>query len=72
MMVSVLKLVDVAHFRKVFFVDMCLGLKLAYALEDSTVWFVYFHLLKLLVRLKLHETFAKYDSPYSFKEKFEI
>jgi hypothetical protein len=69
MMVRVLKLVDVAHFWKVFFVDMCLGLELAHALEDSTVWLVYFHLLKLLVRLKFYETFDKYDTLYRFKEK---
>jgi len=49
MLMCVLKLMDVSHFWKVFFIDMGLGLKLTHTFEHATIWFIYFHLLKLLV-----------------------
>jgi hypothetical protein len=49
MMMGVLKLMDISHLWKVFLVDMGLSLQLAHTFEHAAIWFIYFHLLKLLV-----------------------
>jgi hypothetical protein len=50
MMMIVLKLMDVSNLGKVLFIYMGICLKLTHSLEDPTIRFIYFHLLKLLIR----------------------
>jgi len=42
------ELMDISDFWKVLLIDMLLYFKPSKALEDSSIWFVYFHQLKLL------------------------
>lgn len=48
-MMRVFELMDISYLWKVFFIYIVLSFQLTHSFEDATIWFVYFHLLKLLV-----------------------
>lgn len=52
MMMGVLELLYVPYLREVLLVYVGLGLHRTEAFENSLVWLVYFHVLKLLFRCR--------------------